>query len=257
MKTALILLFAGAALAQEAPPKLALSLEVDGLPEATVYRGWPAILQATVRLEEGAEATLATRDAWTSSLKLSLTGTGGKPAAWPIQLSIASGTPLKLQSLVDATALFTLTPEDTRALTIGRYTLRAELDTLQTAADGGWKGVARSRLVALGVEDEPPVLPPEYEPLKALVASRFEDLRGDKEKALAILNSYLEQKPGYIPALTQKAGLLDDLGRTDEAALAVAAAIEAFRAQFPDSTHPPRGLIRLQNELNAKLEAQP
>jgi hypothetical protein len=45
-----------------------------------------------------------------------------------------------------------------------------------------------------------------------------------------------KQKPGYIRALPQKAGLLDDLGRTGEAVLAVPPAIVAFQEQFPEAT---------------------
>ena len=237
----------------EPPAAVVLAIDGNWVSEPTLYRGWPLIIRATARAGAGKTVTLATTGPWPGSVKMTVAASGGAPAMWPLVATSGATSSAALSTLTEADATWTLAPEFTRSLAPGRYVVTAVLDTTGTAASGGWQGAARSAPLVVEVADEPARLSGDDVTWKPLLASRFAQLRGDPAGALSIVEAWLAVNPVSITILSRKAELLDALGRSRDALSVVEQALDLCFKENPTPVEPPIGLLRLQDDLIAKL----
>lgn len=235
--------------------QVVLSVSVNGASEAKLSPGWPLIVEATLRTDQAArKVTLAPSD-WTQALTLSLYAEDGTPVPATFQWAAAPPSSAELAAPAELNVLLMLSPDATQTFAPGSYALQARFDAASSAA-AAWTGSAESATAVFTVA------PPAEEPTpaellaKVLLDARYAELTGDSAGAVAILNSWLEQQPDSIPALTLKGEILQAAGSLDEAIAALEAAIRAVRKSAPAGSHPPRLLYVLRNEMLAQLLGQ-
>jgi hypothetical protein len=217
-----------------------LGLSANGTSEAEVFRGWPLLVEVHARLESDEPAVLQ----WPSPIRLTIRDANAA-VNWPLQLA---GTPEGVATVTGdrpVAALWVLSADATLDLKVGDYTMRAD------HPDAGG-----SRIVLLKVSEEPAELSLDQGSLKARLRSRYEEVTGSREVALQILTDWLATRPNDIAVLSQKADLLDDMERFGESLTVAEQALQAFREQFKDATHPPFGLLRRISVLQGKLGSQ-
>jgi hypothetical protein len=242
MRSFILILLSAAGLCPAQDSAFTLGLSANGSGAPTAYRGQPLLLETHLLLEDANPLTLALRDdaPWTSAVTLRLTAPDGAVIDLPwSRLQPVSGPMAFTPEAPELTGLFGLDPAVTQDLPPGRYTLTAALDTRQLAAEGSWKGLVRATPLVLTVADEPAELDAPARSLKARLRARWLQLDNRPEEALAELDQVQT-----IDALLDKADLLVELSRPEEAQAALETALQAFRRQNPASTHPPRSILR-------------
>jgi hypothetical protein len=231
----LLSLVPGALTAQEG--KASLTLAANGTTEAVVYRGWPLLVEVQALLDEGESAQLQ----WPSPVRLTIRYANAV-VTWPLQFSASPDGMVTITGDRSAGALWTLSAEATSALSTGDYTMRAD-----------HSAIGASQLILLTVSDEPADLTREQGSLKTRLRSRYEELTGTREAALQMLTDWLATTPDDIAVLGQKSDLLADMERLAEALDSAELALQAFREQFKQATHPPMGLLRRIRTLEGNL----
>lgn len=231
----LVSLFLFDAAAQEASAGLGIAL--NGMTEGVFYQGWPLLLEVRANLEQGDAVQLE----WPAPVRLTIRNADG-PVTWPLQSATSTLEPVTITATSPAVAVWTLSPEATKALLPGDYTIRAE-----------HPATGASRLILVTVSPEPAELTLEQTSLKVRLRSRHEEWTGTRESALRILTEWLETTPGDIAGLTDASDLLADMDRVSEAIELADRALTAFTEQFKDARHPPAGLLRRIRSLEARL----
>jgi tetratricopeptide (TPR) repeat protein len=219
------------AFAQQA---IELSLSANGQSELTWYRGGTLLLEAAVFLWDGVQATVE----WPAPLQLVILDTQGNAQTWPLESLASTSGPIVLTEAQTAFSVWGISGDGARAIPEGQYTLQ-----VAHPAAGASRRVVLNVTSDSGVDDQM---------LRGRVASRYWEYKGDQGQALSILISALDNKPDDIGGLSQKADLLDAMGRTDDAIAALQAALNAFGQQYPNASHPPKELSRQLDELLAK-----
>ena len=108
--------------------------------------------------------------------------------------------------------------------------------------------------VKLGAE--PASLAPEEEAAKYLALAACARLRGDRDGVSAALDTLITRQPGMLEAWIEKADLMADSGDLSGALDLVQRAIQKFRHNYPDATHPPILLLVRAEDLAGRLAAQ-
>ena len=238
--------------ATTAPAAVELSIDGNWQSAATVYRGWPLIVTVVARAEEGKSVTLATTGGWSASVTIRVSPTSST-TAWPLVAVGTAPSSVALGPLDRTDATWILSPDFTRRLAPGSYTVTAELDTSRTAAAGGWKGDARTPPLVIRIADEPRTLPADDRIWKPLLESRYAELCGDTTGALSTVEAWLAHNPPSVTVLSRKAALLESMNRPREALEVVGQALELFHKGHPNPAEPPIVLIEQQNSLLEKL----
>ncbi|MBI5085843.1 MAG: hypothetical protein HZB13_14745 [Acidobacteria bacterium] len=235
--------------------QVVLSVSVNGASDTRLSPGWSLIVEATLRAENANQRVTVAPSDWAQALTISIYAEDGTPAPVTLQWTAAPPASAELSSPAELNILLTLSPDTTQALAAGNYALQARLDASSSAA-GAWTGSAESATAILTVAPPPEEPTPAELLAKLLLDARYTELTGDSAGAVAILNSWLEQQPDSIPALTLKAEILQAAGSLDEAVATVESAIRAVRNSAPAGSHPPRLLYLLRNEMLAQLLGQ-
>jgi hypothetical protein len=235
-----------------APPGIVISMDVNGVTEPTVYRGWPIILTVVVRAEEGASVKLATAGPWSDSVTLAAAANGGNPA-WPMSRVGMTPAAATLGELDRSDAVWTVAPEFTHGLAAGSYQITAVLNTTTSAVTGGWRGVSTARPLSVRIIDEPKPLSANDQIWKLLLESSYAELRGNSTAALSVLDAWLAKNPSSVTVLSRKAAILERLSRPRDALAVVGQALDLLYKAHPKPEEPPIALIRLQDSLTQKL----
>ena len=128
----------------------------------------------------------------------------------------------------------------------------AVLDTTQSTAANGWKGVAASEPVTVRLRDEPDQLTEAEISEKYLLSADFEFLRGDAARAGALIEELLAAQPDNIDAWSFKADLLVEAEQYRDALAAIGRAIGAYYEKHSESAGA-ASLFRKQGAVLAKL----
>ncbi len=231
----LIILLAAGLAGQEG--RVSLSLSANGSSETVVYRGWPLLIEVRALYEDGEAVPVQ----WPSPVRFAIRDEKAA-VTWPLQLAATTEESVIVAAERSADGVWVLSTEATSALSVGDYTMRANHPV-----------AGASRLLQLKVADEPVELSREQGSLKARLRSRYEELTGNREAALEMLNQWLAATPDDIAVLGQKAELLNDMDQIVDALNSAELALAAFKDQFKDAKHPPFGLMRRIRILQDKL----
>ena len=212
-----------------------LSLSANGQTELTWLRGGTLLLEAAAFLTDGDQATLD----WPAPLQLTIVNAQGVAQSWPLESLASTAAPVVLSETQKASAVWGISGDVAAAIPEGQYTLQ-----VTHPASGASRRVLLTVISDPGADDAT---------LRVRLSSRYWEYKGDQDRALSILNDALNNKPDDIGALSQKADLLDAMGRTDDAITSLVAALKAFGQQYPDATHPPRELSRRMDQLLEKI----
>jgi tetratricopeptide (TPR) repeat protein len=253
-KLALAIVLATTFATTAAADAFGLALHANGGSDTTLYRGEPLLVQTLLILEQDEAATvaLAGGQPWTRALSLTLLDGAGQavPLEWATLGAAPASSLAFTPEATEISAVMALAPAVLDALPPGDYRLEALFSTEESAAPGAWKGEVRAPRVALKLSAEQrPNSPPEQVYRHRLLA-RWHQLNDRHEAALTELDAALEQMPGDVQALSDKADVLVEMNRGDEATAVLQQAVSLYRQQHPDATHPPRWLLRRLQELD-------
>lgn len=253
LRLALATVLAASCAPAAAADAFGLALHVNGGADTTLYRGEPLLVQALLILEQDEAATVALvgGQSWTRALSLSLLDDTGQ--AVPLEWATLGGAPAASLSFTreatEISAVTGLAPAVVDALPPGDYRLEAVFSTEESAAPGAWKGEVRAPRVVLKLSAEQrPSSPPEQVYRHRLLA-RWQQLNDRQEAALTELDAALEQVPGDIQVLSDKAEVLVEMNRGDEATAVLQQAVSLYRQSHPDVGHPPRWLLHRLRDL--------
>jgi tetratricopeptide (TPR) repeat protein len=255
LRLALAIVLANSFATTVAADAFSLVLHANGGADTALYRGEPLLVQVLLIFEQDEAATVALADgqAWSRALSLTLRDGAGQavPLEWAT-LGVAPASSLAFTpEATEITAVMGLAPAVLDALPPGDYRLEAVFSTEESAATGAWKGEVRAPRVALNLSAEQrPNSPPEQVYRHRLLA-RWQQLNDRHEVALVELDAALEQMPDDIQVLSDKAEVLVEMNRSDEASEVLQQAVSLYRQQHPDATHPPRRLLRRLQELDS------
>jgi tetratricopeptide (TPR) repeat protein len=217
-----------------------LSLSANGQTEPSVYHGSPILLEAAAFLVDGPEVAIS----WPAPLQLTVRNGQGAIQNWEWQTLGTQEGPPALSETESATAVWGLSGAATASIPPGEYSIRV-----------AHPAIGSSRLVLIKVEAAPLSPTPEEEALNSRIEARYEEFQGNLARALEILDTALSRKPRDIGILSQRADLLEEMGRIEDAMAAAEAALDAFSTGFPLATHPPRGLMLRLGQLLEKSAA--
>lgn len=237
--TALLTVLCGLAAGQ------AFDLEVSA--PARTRQGSPLLVETKLLLRQEADARVELKDgaAWTSALRIQVLDADGKPVEAEWELLAATGGVLAFgEEALEAGAVSALAGSITAKMAPGEYTLQARLDTAGKAADGAWSGEVPSRRVRVTVVAAESDWQPGEQVLDKRVRARWSQLRGDRETALQLLDGALELAPGDLDVVLEKADLLLEMERREEAVTLLETALKEFRRRYPGASHPPREILR-------------
>lgn len=232
-----------------------LVLQVNGGADITLYRGEPLLVQALLILEQDEATTvaLAGGEPWTRALSVSLRGSTGD--AVPLEWATLGDTPAaSLSFSPEATEISTvlgLAPAVVDALPPGEYRLEAVFSTDETAAPGAWKGKVQAHGVVLRLSTEQRADTATEQVYRYRLLARWHQLNDRNEEALTQLDAALKRMPGDIQVFSDKADVLIEMNRNDEAIEVLQEAISLYRQQNADAGHPPRWLLRRLQAMDA------
>ncbi len=222
--------------------------------ESVVHKGEPLLVEVLLMLtgEESARIALADNSPWTHALSLELMDRTGKAVAADWDILGQAEAELEFSSNAsEIRAVAALSPEVLNTLTPGDYQLAASFNTQNVAAPGAWAGrlVAPAIPVTLnadsGAQDEATLV------YRHRLLARWYQLSDQPQAALDELDAALLLAPEDIDVLADKAELLVEQQRNDEAIALLQQAIALYVQRYPGATHPPRELIRRLNELSS------
>jgi Tetratricopeptide repeat len=223
--------------------------------ESVIHRGEPLLVEVLLILIEGESARIALADGapWTHALSVVLADSSGKTVTAEWSGLERAGTDLVFNAgATEIRAVAALSPEVLDALAPGDYRLTATFDTQDTAATGAWAGLLSApgtpitiRGTARGGDDVAQVF-------SQRLLARWHQLSEQPQAALEALDAALLISPGDIGSLADKAEVLVELQRNDEAIEVLQQAIAFYGQRYPEDNHPPRELIHRLNELSPK-----
>lgn len=222
--------------AQETPPeRYALALQFNRGDVATAFRSWPWVVEVIAAYGDETGAAVSLDPA---AAQLTVRDAAGKIVTWPWQRVTAPAAAVILDPARPAATLrWMLSAEQTAALAVGAYELGAT-----------W-GEESSPALRVTVGSAPATLTPAQEFQRSQLAQDAAPGPATAAQALGALETVLAQQPDSVALWTEKAVLLKEAGRIDEAIRAIAEALALFARQNPRSPRPPVLLLRIQNEL--------
>lgn len=226
----LLLILALSARAQTATPP-DLTIAANNGPGGPNYAGWPLLLTGTIALT--GDSTFLLRPAQISVSIYSAAGEKLDITASAIAVPNADVTLDENNDIV--TLRYALSPEQSAALS-GDFTFELAVGDLK----------ARS---TIAIKAPPAPLPAELDTKRRFAFADYHLATGNPQAALDLMNEELSVAPKFVPAMSRAASALQQLNRRDEALQLLSDAIDAVKQQNPDSTHPPRELIRRYREL--------
>ena len=233
---------------------VAVVADANGRGDAVVWQGSPVLLRASLILARGESVRVGIQDGqWPSAMAWSISGPDGKDPGWPVQLVQMNAAEVTLAPLQQVTAIWTLSPEDSARLAPGIYQAAVTFDTTKRAAEGAWAGSDTSRWITIEVSAEPPEPTDEDRVQRAAILASYQSLTGDTDAAVATLRQALEAAPGEIVLLLQLAETQESGGLIQEALASIERAVNAFYERFPNSDHPPAGLLLVQRRIEAQM----
>jgi len=210
-----------------APAMLQVSTSVNGGTAATIHRGWPLMITASVRHDGPAITVPASGGSWTGSARVELTAGG---AAVPLSTRVAASPPgpLVVDDATIGVVTWTAAVADVDRLPAGDYQVRVIVD--------GTVGEPATMRVAADAS------PAAVEPERQLLTASMHMLAGDRAAAGAAVDLALAARPNDAGALVFKAGLVG----TDDPVAGVAL---YDRALHQMGKHPPGAILERRNEL--------
>jgi tetratricopeptide (TPR) repeat protein len=211
----------------------------NGVP-ASLVRGWPWTLRVTAFVVGGSNAALLPA----GEPQVTVTA-NGQPVAWPWQRSNVAPKPTPAEDVIaEKDGWFFLSAEQTAAIAAGDY---------QVAVN--WSGQsAPNEIVQVLATADPAGGATEL--TKARLTSQVAALRGDLAGALAVLDRAIAAAPDSVGLLSDKAAILEEAGRTDEALATANKALALFRGRASRQTPPPILLLKMRDRLFAATLAQ-
>ncbi len=174
----------------------AIGLTVNGQTPATVYRGWPVMVQASLLSMDGVAVRLSVDGApWFSASRLKVSGEDEAPVSWPVKMEPPDGDDaLTLDADTRGQVLWSLPPDASLNLQEGFYTIALEVNTSASARPDAWRGVARSLPVLVTVALEPQSLSPEQDASKSMLLAEWKAFGADFDGAIAVLDGLLSRQ---------------------------------------------------------------
>jgi hypothetical protein len=163
---------------------------------------------------------------------------------------------LSLSGMVNAEAVWLVTPTDSASIAEGFYDLSVSLDTTTDAVDGTWSGVVNSSGASVQLQNEPATLTSEQEAAKYLAISTCARLLGDMTGAAAALDTLINHQPDVLAAYVEKAELLAGGGDYAGALAPYQQALDKLQARNPTPAEPLTLFVAPMKDLAAKLATQ-
>jgi len=229
-----------------------LSIHTSPGAESVIHRGEPLLVEVLLILtgEEAARIALANGAPWTQALSLALEDDSGKKVEVEWTGLEQAGTELAFTTeATEVRAIAGLSPEQLKALAPAKYLLTASLDTRETAAPGAWKGQLVAQAVPVSVSETAVTGSDQEMVLRQRLLARWHQLNKRPEEALRQLDAALEHVPEDITVLSEKAELLAEMNRNEEAIEVLQQAVSLYYQNTPDPSHPPRWLLHRLRDL--------
>jgi len=225
--------------AKTSVPPFALALTLNDGAAEVVYPGWPLLLRGDAVLMRDIPAPIALDP---SSLALEITPAVGAPVGWPLQrVTEFSSPPLLGNSDRSVRVVWLLAGGQTAALAPGEYSARLR-----------WAGQA-SPPVEFTVAPAPVPLPTDEAVRRALLQSQAALFLGDTTGAISALAPAEALEPESIDLLVQRARVLLQRAEYPEALQLTRRARSIFYRDYPNSEHPPMGIVEVESQARAKI----
>lgn len=218
---ALALCTAALAAAQSPAPELALS--ANGRSTATLHPGQPLMVQLSavhphmLDPEPGEDVPPvvlpAVEGSWAHSVHMTLFNDQGEALDLPLTLHTPPEERLELAHGEQASAWWSLSPEQTAALAPGNYILYTVVDTTQAATGDEWNGAITLDTVPVtltAVPEEPSV---DDQAAGYRLAAEYAALLSNWEEALRQVESWITLQPESALPYALKGDLLTQAGR--------------------------------------------
>jgi tetratricopeptide (TPR) repeat protein len=221
--------------------------------EPVIHRGEPLLVEALLILtgDEPTRIALADGAPWTRALSLTLTDGNGKAVAAAWSGLEQAGTDLEFSAdAIEIRAVAALSPGALDALAPGDYRLTAVFDTRDGAATGAWAGRLSAPGAPITISGSARGSSEDEQIFSRRLLARWQQLDNQPQAALETLDAALQLSPGDIGTMSDKAEVLVELQRNDEAIELLQQAIAQYGQRYPNDNHPPRELIHRLNELS-------
>jgi hypothetical protein len=235
-----------------------LLVSAQGSREASAVTGTPALIKVGVlnpdAFGETVEPLRVASDSgsWTNLLRLEVTGPGGVLVNWKLESPTLPFEPTELVLTNNIGEVrWWLSPEESAQTVAGTYIVTAKLDSRSVIRADVWKGEVASVPVTVEIGAGPAGTEREVEE-QQLARARYSFDRGNTADALAILEAFLNQYPTNLGGHTIKSAILTARGDAEAAQAAVNAALEVLVGNDAELPEPPRTLLALQAQLDAR-----
>jgi tetratricopeptide (TPR) repeat protein len=221
--------------------------------EPVIHRGEPLLVEALLILTGDESTRIALTDGapWTRALSLTLTDSNDIAVAAEWSGLEQAGTDLEFRSdAFEIRAVAALSPAAVDTLRPGDYKLTATFDARDMADTGAWAGRLSARGVSITVSDSARGGGEDEQIFSQRLLARWQQLDNQPQAALETLDAALQLSPGDIGTMSDKAEVLVELQRNDEAVELLQQAIALYGQRYPEDHHPPRELIHRLNELS-------
>ena len=246
----------------EAPGQLVLSPSAETGSE--LYTSWPLIVSVSLwrkalipdaqdNLPAVAPITIKARQGgWRDALVVEVRNASGEAVTWPLHPVQQPETSVTLGIDETATAQWWLEPADSKALTVGVYTLTVSF--LPNAVEGLPGSIGNDRF-HLKIEKEPAPLDQATATAKQLQMAELSLSKGDVKTAGSLVEQLLASEPENIGILRLQAKLLMGDGKKLEAANALEEALHVYYKKYPQAD-PPLGLLHERSEAMKDLKPE-
>jgi len=241
------------------PPRPELSASINDARAATIYSGWPLLLELSIAhsslFDSNAVPIYLKADAgnWTSLIGIKIQNGGGVSVTWPLRLLNSPANTLTLDSDRMGELQWTLSPAQTAALPAGIYNVSVILDTSAQVNAITWKGAISFGPMKVEISPEPVPLPLAKLEQKQRTFVEYYLSLGDTVEALNQVNFLLNTDSNNVSGLTFKASILGQLNRNREALLAANQALAQIHLRNPHPAEPPAILLQQRAELTQLL----
>lgn len=241
------------------PPAGGLVLSPSAFGGESCYQGWPLVLELTLWRELPADANgpaleplniIAQQGTWRDALVVTVKNDEGGAVQWPLRLVAREGGQLTLANAPE-TVEWWLSPEETKALAEGHYTITVAFDP-QKVGGLPTAPAPRSDACQLHLAKEPAQLDADLAAAKLYRQAWYCIVKGDTAGADGAIGQLLAADPKSIGARRLKAMLAAREGRVEEGLALVNEAIAIYLTKHPHAC-PPIGLLDLQERLQGEL----
>lgn len=223
---------------------------------AQLYEGWPLVLNVTLwrQLPEDEKiipqpiTIKAKSGSWSEALVVTIKNDSGA-VTWPLHIEKVEGASLTLGPNGSADVSWHLTPEETKAIPDGHYTISAAFDP--KLVDGVPAGSIIDRY-HLDVMKEPTALDKDTQEEKDLSFASFDMARGNMDSASAAVDKVIAANPESISGYRMKGRLLYTAGKIKEAVYAFSTALSIYYEKNPNAC-PPAPLMAERDAVLRKI----